>query len=109
MQLGSLDPNSSTSTANPLETRRMAAPLRLASTAECVRFEQDSFGALHQMLAGLSDDARADAWAEIEQAHSDGSSEMAGSRRPASSSSRPARALSPRAAAKSASGTGAGT
>jgi ubiquinone/menaquinone biosynthesis C-methylase UbiE len=51
-----------------LETRRMAAPLRLASAAECVRFQQESFGALHQMLSGLSDDGRKDAWAEIEQA-----------------------------------------
>lgn len=51
-----------------VETRRMAAPLRLASAAECVRFQQESFGALHQMLAALSDDGRADAWAEIEQA-----------------------------------------
>jgi ubiquinone/menaquinone biosynthesis C-methylase UbiE len=51
-----------------VETRRMAAPLRLASVEECVRFEQESFGALHQMLAGLSDEGRADAWAEIEQA-----------------------------------------
>ena len=46
----------------------MAAPLRLDSAAECLRFEQESFGALHTMLAGLSNDARADAWAEIEQA-----------------------------------------
>jgi hypothetical protein len=46
----------------------MAAPLRLDSAAACVRFQQESFGALHQMLAGLSDDDRADAWAEIEQA-----------------------------------------
>jgi SAM-dependent methyltransferase len=51
-----------------VETRRMAAPLRLASAAECVRFQQESFGALHQMLAGLSDEGRADAWVEIEQA-----------------------------------------
>jgi len=51
-----------------VEVRRMAAPLRLASTAECLRFEQESFGALHQMLAGLSDEGRADAWAEIDQA-----------------------------------------
>jgi pimeloyl-ACP methyl ester carboxylesterase len=50
-----------------VETRRMA-PLRLDSVAECVRFEQESFGALHQMLAGLADDGRADAWAQIEQA-----------------------------------------
>jgi ubiquinone/menaquinone biosynthesis C-methylase UbiE len=53
---------------NAVETRRMAAPLRLDSAAECVRFQQESFGALHQMLAGLSDDARADTWAEIEEA-----------------------------------------
>jgi SAM-dependent methyltransferase len=51
-----------------VETRRMAAPLRLASTAECLRFEQESFGALHQMLAGLTDAGRADAWAEIADA-----------------------------------------
>ena len=28
------------------------APVRLASAAECVRFERESFGALHQMLSG---------------------------------------------------------
>lgn len=33
-----------------------------------MRFQQESFGALHQMLAGLSDDGRAAAWTEIEQA-----------------------------------------
>ena len=32
---------------------RIDAPLRMSSAAECVRFEQESFGALHQMLAGL--------------------------------------------------------
>ena len=36
------------------------------ASAECLRFEQESFGALHQMLAGLDDDARAAAWDEIE-------------------------------------------
>ena len=51
-----------------VQSRRMAAPLRLGSAAECVRFQQESFGALHQMLAGLSEDGRAAAWAEIEQA-----------------------------------------
>jgi hypothetical protein len=49
-----------------IETRRMGAPLRLSSAAECVRFEQESFGALHQMLAGLSEEGRAEAWREIE-------------------------------------------
>ena len=29
-------------------------------------FSQESFGALHQMLAGLSDNGRAEAWREIE-------------------------------------------
>jgi len=48
-----------------VEVRRVEAPVRLASAAECVRFEQESFGALHQMLAGLDDDGRAAAWAEI--------------------------------------------
>ncbi len=41
------------------------APLRLPSAAECVRFERESFGALHQMLAGLDAGAQDDAWAEI--------------------------------------------
>jgi len=44
-----------------------SAPLRMSSAAECVRFEKESFGALHQMLSGLDDRGRADAWAEIEQ------------------------------------------
>jgi SAM-dependent methyltransferase len=51
-----------------VETRRMAAPVRLASAAECVRFERESFGALHQMLAGLSEEEREEAWREIQSA-----------------------------------------
>jgi hypothetical protein len=43
------------------------APLRLPSAAECVRFERESFGALHQMLAGLDRPAREEAWEEIER------------------------------------------
>ena len=39
--------------------------MQLASARECVRFEQESFGALHQMLAGLSAEARSSAWEEI--------------------------------------------
>jgi SAM-dependent methyltransferase len=41
------------------------SPVRLSSAAECVRFEQESFGALHQMLSGLPAPERAEAWAEI--------------------------------------------
>jgi SAM-dependent methyltransferase len=43
------------------------SPVRMATAAECVRFERDSFGALHQMLANVSDDERAAAWREIEE------------------------------------------
>lgn len=42
------------------------APLRLASAAECLRFERESFGALHQMLAGVPTEEREDVWAEVE-------------------------------------------
>lgn len=41
------------------------SPVRLASAAECVRFERESFGALHQMLAGLPVAAREETWSEI--------------------------------------------
>jgi ubiquinone/menaquinone biosynthesis C-methylase UbiE len=40
--------------------------VRVPRAEDCVRFERDSFGALHQMLAGLSDTEREEAWAEIE-------------------------------------------
>jgi ubiquinone/menaquinone biosynthesis C-methylase UbiE len=51
-----------------VETRLIEAPLRLASATECVRFEKESFGALHQMLSGLSEPEREEAWVEIEDA-----------------------------------------
>jgi len=46
-------------------SRVVAAPLRLPSAAECVRFEQESFGALHQMLSTLDAEGKAAAWQEI--------------------------------------------
>jgi SAM-dependent methyltransferase len=42
------------------------APLQLSSAAECLRFERESFGALHQMLAGVPEEEREDVWAEVE-------------------------------------------
>jgi SAM-dependent methyltransferase len=45
----------------------VAAPVELKSAAECVRFERESFGALHQMLAGLPEPQREAAWEEIAQ------------------------------------------
>jgi hypothetical protein len=37
----------------------------VARAAECVRFERESFGALHQMLSGLTEPEREAAWDEI--------------------------------------------
>jgi len=44
------------------------SPLRLPSAADCVRFERESFGALHQMLAGVAEADRPAVWDEIESA-----------------------------------------
>jgi SAM-dependent methyltransferase len=49
-----------------VHVNRVSAPVRMSSAAECVRFERESFGALHQMMAGLSESEREDAWHEIE-------------------------------------------
>jgi SAM-dependent methyltransferase len=38
-----------------IETRVVPAPLQMATSDECVRFEQESFGALHQMLSTKPD------------------------------------------------------
>lgn len=46
----------------------VAAPLRMPTAAECVRFERESFGALHQMLGGVPEAERPAVWAEIEDA-----------------------------------------
>ncbi len=48
-----------------VSSRTVAAPVRLGSAAECVRFEQESFGALHQMLSSLDAAGKAAAWQEI--------------------------------------------
>ena len=45
--------------------RRIDSPVRVPTAAECVRFERESFGALHQMMAGLSEAEREDTWREI--------------------------------------------
>lgn len=43
------------------------APVLLPTAAECVRFERESFGALHQMLAGLDSEQQELVWKEIEE------------------------------------------
>jgi ubiquinone/menaquinone biosynthesis C-methylase UbiE len=51
-----------------VEVRKIDSPVRLPTAAECVRFERESFGALHQMMSAMSEAERADTWKEIEQA-----------------------------------------
>jgi len=51
-----------------IEVEKICAPIRVSSAAECLQFEQESFGALHQMLSGLSDMEKDEAWCEIEEA-----------------------------------------
>jgi ubiquinone/menaquinone biosynthesis C-methylase UbiE len=48
-----------------VESVLVPSPLRLPTAADCLLFEQDSFGALHQMLSGLDQAGRDAAWAEI--------------------------------------------
>lgn len=43
------------------------SPLRLNSAKECVQFEKESFGALHQMMSSLSDIEKSAVWDEIEK------------------------------------------
>jgi ubiquinone/menaquinone biosynthesis C-methylase UbiE len=49
-----------------ITVRAVDAPVRFSSAAECVRFERESFGALHAMLANVPQADRDRAWAEIE-------------------------------------------
>ncbi|PZS36961.1 MAG: methyltransferase type 11 [Pseudonocardiales bacterium] len=48
-----------------IDVRTVPAPLLLPSAADCVRFERESFGALHQMLAGLDEAGQESAWQQI--------------------------------------------
>lgn len=50
-----------------IQIRVIPAPLRLPSAADCVRFERESFGALHQMMSGLNTSEREETWNEIEK------------------------------------------
>ncbi len=43
------------------------SPLLLPSAKECVQFEKESFGALHQMMSGLSATEKESVWEEIER------------------------------------------
>jgi ubiquinone/menaquinone biosynthesis C-methylase UbiE len=43
------------------------SPLLFQSANECVQFEKESFGALHQMMSSLSDSEKESVWDEIER------------------------------------------
>lgn len=43
------------------------SPLNFPFAKDCVRFERESFGALHQMLSSLTDTEKQAVWEEIEQ------------------------------------------
>ena len=47
--------------------RAVDAPVLMRSSADCARFERESFGALHQMLSGLPQEERDAAWTEVEE------------------------------------------
>lgn len=49
-----------------VESKFVDAPVMMKTAKDCVRFEYESFAALHQMLGGLSDKEKAAAWQEIE-------------------------------------------
>ena len=41
-----------------VSVQAVPSPLRMTSAAECLRLQQESYGALHQMLAGLDEAGR---------------------------------------------------
>ena len=51
-----------------VEVRAVPSPVRLPAAADCVRFQKESFGALHQMMGSLEPAEREDTWREIEAA-----------------------------------------
>ena len=51
-----------------VEVRAVPSPVVLPSAADCVRFQRESFGALHQMMAALTPVQREDTWHEVETA-----------------------------------------
>jgi ubiquinone/menaquinone biosynthesis C-methylase UbiE len=48
-----------------VQSKIVSAPVKMEKAEDCVRFEYESFAALHQMLGGLTDSEKAAAWEEI--------------------------------------------
>ncbi|MFT6877338.1 MAG: hypothetical protein ACI9XK_004428 [Granulosicoccus sp.] len=51
-----------------VQERILEAPLRFASTKECVRWRREASGTMLQMLGGLNEDAKERIWIEVEDA-----------------------------------------
>ena len=51
-----------------IQEKMIDAPVVLPKAADCLRFERESFGAMHQMLSGLGPDEQEAAWTEIGEA-----------------------------------------
>jgi len=51
-----------------VEVKRVDAPVRVKTSAECLQFEKESFGALHQMLSTLGEAEQEKVWGEIAEA-----------------------------------------
>jgi len=62
---GALDDAFTRAGFRDVKVETLSAPLRMKSSAECLCFEQESFGALHQMLSSLDPAGRQAAWAEV--------------------------------------------
>ena len=54
-----------------IEEEVVSAPVVLPTAADCLRFERESVGAVHQMLSGLGPEAQESAWTEIGEALAD--------------------------------------
>lgn len=65
---GALEAAFSSAGFKEIVVRRVPSPVKLPSAAECVRFERESFGALHQMMSRLDEHQRAQVWRDIEAA-----------------------------------------
>jgi ubiquinone/menaquinone biosynthesis C-methylase UbiE len=57
-QPGALEATYEAAGFREVEVQTVEAPVRFASAAECTRFERESFGALHTMLAGVAEPER---------------------------------------------------
>jgi len=53
---------------NNVKVIAIDSPVIMGSAKECVQFEKESFGALHQMMVKLNDSEKEAVWQEIEQA-----------------------------------------